>query len=66
MTGVCAAIFLAGSASAQSGAPRLNTHDSYVEDVNRSGDFDIADPVAVFGSIFRNLPERVTVYPTEN
>lgn len=64
--GVCLAALLSDTAASQSGGPRLNTNESYVEDVNRSGDFDISDPVAVFGYVFRNLPERVTVYPTEN
>ena len=67
IAGLCvAALLLPDNASAQSGAPRLTTNESYVDDVNRSGDFDIADPAAVFGYVFRNLPERVTVYPTEN
>jgi hypothetical protein len=46
--------------------PRLTTNESYVEDVGRVGDFDIADPTATFAFVLNALPERVKVYPTEN
>jgi hypothetical protein len=46
--------------------PRLVTHQSYVEDVERRSGLDIADPMAVFGFVINSLPDKVTVYPTEN
>ncbi|MDQ2078968.1 hypothetical protein RA307_02145 [Xanthobacteraceae bacterium Astr-EGSB] len=46
--------------------PRLVTHQSYVEDVERRGGLDVADPMAVFGFVMGSLPDKVTVYPTEN
>jgi hypothetical protein len=52
--------------SGQQGPARLATNESYVEDVGVRGDFDIADPKAVFRFVLNSLPERVKVYPTEN
>lgn len=46
--------------------PRLSTNESYVEDVTRAGEFDIADTKAVFAFVLNALPDRVKVYPTEN
>jgi hypothetical protein len=55
----------AGPAHAQE-APQLQTNQSYVEDVARAAALDVDDPMAVFGFVLSNLPERVKVYPTEN
>jgi hypothetical protein len=60
---VCA--FFVSAASADD-LPRLVTHQSYVEDVVRSGGLDVADPMAVFSFVINSLPDKVTVYPTEN
>ena len=58
---------LAGSAAAQTPEPSaLFTNERYVEEVRRAAGFDIKDPMAVFAFVFGALPERVTVYPTEN
>jgi len=46
--------------------PRLTTNESYVEDVGRVGEFDIADVTATFAFVFNAVPDRVKVYPTEN
>lgn len=46
--------------------PRLYTNESMVEDVTRKSTLAIGDPMAVFAFVLGSLPERVTVYPTEN
>lgn len=46
--------------------PALQTNQAYVEEVMRGGTVDVGDPLAVFGYLMSRLPERVTVYPTEN
>ena len=46
--------------------PRIETNESYIQDLNRSDDFDIADMKAVFAFVLNSLPDRVKVYPTEN
>jgi hypothetical protein len=61
------AAMLAGAATAQeSGAPALETGQSYVEEVLRPTELAIDDPLAVFAFVLNSLPERVAVYPTEN
>lgn len=45
---------------------RLETNQSYVEQVTRPGSLMIDDPMAVFAFVFGSLPDRVKVYPTEN
>jgi hypothetical protein len=47
-------------------APRLVTHESFVEDVLRATELPLADPVAMFAYVLGALPDRVKVYPTEN
>jgi hypothetical protein len=56
---------LAGHAQAD-GLPRLATHQSYVEDVERTTGLDVGDQMAVFAYVMNSLPDKVTVYPTEN
>src|SRR5215210_1506506 len=46
--------------------PQLQTNQSYVEDVTRATTLNVDDPMAVFGFVLSQLPERVKVYPTEN
>jgi hypothetical protein len=61
------AAFFSGNASAQSNdPPKLHLHQSYIEDVLRSGSLDVKDPLAVFAFVLNSLPDRVKVYPTEN
>jgi hypothetical protein len=57
---------LGASAAKAEGLPRLTTHQSYVEDLNRTSGLNLGDPVSVFGFVLGSLPETVTVYPTEN
>ncbi len=46
--------------------PVLHTGQAYVEETMRPSTLDVKDPMAVFGFVFENLPDRVKVYPTEN
>ena len=66
--GLIAAVFPHGSdVFAQTGAPpKLNTNQSYIEDLTRPTVLAIDDPMAVFAFVFNSLPDRVKVYPTEN
>jgi len=57
--------FVSVPASAQD-APQLQTNQAYVEDVTRTTTLNVDDPMAVFGFVMTQLPERVKVYPTEN
>ena len=65
MTAAIAASVL--SAAAQPAElPSLQTNQAYVEEVTRPTTLDVDDPMAVFGFVMGRLPQRVTVYPTEN
>jgi hypothetical protein len=69
-TGILAIAALLASAG-MSGArsedrPRLETHESYVDETMHKTDLAIDDPMAVFAFVFDSLPDRVKVYPTEN
>src|SRR3954452_25307594 len=46
--------------------PRLETNESYVEEVLRPSTLAVGDIMAVFGYVFDSLPDRVKVFPTEN
>jgi len=46
--------------------PRIETNQSYLEEVMRQPSLDISDPISVFAYVLANLPPRVKVYPTEN
>jgi hypothetical protein len=46
--------------------PRLYTNEAFVEDATRTAALAIHDAKEVFAFVFSSLPERVTVYPTEN
>jgi hypothetical protein len=61
-----ALLALAMPAAAQGDAPRLKTNEAYVREVVAKSDLAIDDPMAVFAYVLGSLPERVTVYPTEN
>jgi len=45
--------------------PRLQTNQSYIEEVARPTELDLNDPMAVFAFVIGSLPERVKIYPTE-
>jgi hypothetical protein len=44
----------------------VQTNQSYIEDVTRRMPLPLADKQQMFTYVFDSLPERVTVYPTEN
>jgi hypothetical protein len=66
----CAAPVLLGvaltAAAAETGQPRLYTHESYVEDATRVTELPIKDAVSMFEWVLGSLKDRVKVYPTEN
>ena len=44
----------------------LHTNEAEIGEVLRDGGVTIDDPLAVFATLLKKLPERVQVYPTEN
>jgi hypothetical protein len=54
----------AGAEEAQ--LPKLWTHESYIEEIMRADTLDAGDPLKVFAFVLNSLPDRVTIYPTEN
>jgi hypothetical protein len=64
---VLATMATMGTASAEeAGLPKLQTLESYVDEVTRPTKLAIEDPMAVFEFVLNSLPDRVKVYPTEN
>jgi len=65
---VFAALLVGAAVSGARGddRPRLETHESYVDEIMRGTTLAVDDPVAVFGFVLDSLPDRVKVYPTEN
>jgi hypothetical protein len=47
-------------------APKLMFHQKYIEEVNKKTKLEVENPMAVFEFVMNSLPERVTVYPSEN
>lgn len=46
--------------------PRVDTNQTYLEELKQTSDVDIADPLAIFAIVFASLPASLRVYPTEN
>ena len=46
--------------------PKLQTLEVDIQDVTRIDALDVDDPLKVFAFVLNALPDRVTVYPTEN
>ena len=64
-------VFVASPAPAGPGqdvqtVPSLNTNESFIDELSKSGDLEIEDPGSVLSFVLGSLPERVNVYPTEN
>ena len=70
--GIMVLAWLAGGAAAAFAQARaqdrihLHTNETEIGEVLRDGGVSIDDPLAAFGAVLKNLPERVQVYPTEN
>jgi hypothetical protein len=60
------ALIVSSVATAQSQMPVLHTNQAYIEEATRESSLDVKDARAVFTFVFANLPNEVTVYPTEN
>jgi hypothetical protein len=60
------ALIVSSVATAQSEMPVLHTNQAYIEEATRESSLDVKDAKAVFAFVFANLPDQVTVYPTEN
>lgn len=59
-------IALAQADRAQHGTPALHTNEREIVETLQPTALAIDDPLAVFAFVFRNLPERAQIYPTEN
>lgn len=60
------ALVPAPPAVAQAATPTLSTNQAYIEQVTRTTQLAIDDPMAVFAYVLGSLPDAVKVYPTEN
>jgi hypothetical protein len=60
--GLLASILVATTAVAN----QIRTNEAFVEEMLAEPEFDIQDIDAVFDYVFQQLPDAVTVYPTEN
>jgi len=61
------AVAIAQCATAQAAdPPRLDLHQTYIEEALARVTLDVSDPMAVFAFVFASLPDTVKVYPTEN
>jgi hypothetical protein len=65
LAGPLAVTGFAASANAQDRI-HLYTNAAEIGEVTRDGGVSLADPLAVFNTVLKNLPDRVDVYPTEN
>ena len=54
------------SAAAAADAPKLGTNEAEIAALGERHTLAVDDPMAVFAYVLGSLPERVTVYPTEN
>ncbi len=52
--------------ASQAPQPKLTTNQSYVETVTRTTALEIEKPMSVFAFVHQSLPDKVTVYPSEN
>jgi len=46
--------------------PRIHTNQQFLEDLAIANTLKITDAASVFNMVLESLPERVTIYPTEN
>jgi len=66
MLAVVAAVIPVAHASDVDGRPRIYTNESYIEEVTRSTSLPLSNIDAMLARVFKSLPARVKVYPTES
>ncbi len=67
LAGTAFAVIFAVSAAAEDAAfPKLETHQTDIEELMRTDSLDTGNPLKVFAFVLNSLPDRVKVYPTEN
>lgn len=54
------------NAAANDARPRIFTNQQFLEDLATNNGVNVKDAVSVFRMVLESLPDRVTVYPTEN
>ncbi|MBX9777595.1 MAG: hypothetical protein K2Y71_24715 [Xanthobacteraceae bacterium] len=68
-TGLVAGLLTTGliatAGATESRLPRIHTNQQFLEDIALSNTVKL-DAISVFGMVLDSLPDRVTVYPTEN
>jgi hypothetical protein len=57
---------VATAAANEAARPRIFTNQQFLEDLAINNSVDVKDAVSVFRMVLESLPDRVTVYPTEN
>jgi hypothetical protein len=63
---VLAAGLVASAAATETSRPRIHTNQQFLEDLALKDTLKIKDAASVFQMVLDSLPDRVTVYPTEN
>jgi hypothetical protein len=63
---IAAGLVCSAGVAAAADASAISTNEAYVEGVLSSRGFDINDKKAVFAFVFKQLPDNVKVYPTED
>jgi hypothetical protein len=61
-----AAGLIANAGASDVGLPRVHTNQQFLEDIARKDTLNVTDALSVFRLVLNSLPDRVTVYPTEN
>jgi hypothetical protein len=56
---------IATAGATESRLPRIHTNQQFLEDIALNNTVKL-DAISVFGMVLNSLPDRVTVYPTEN
>jgi len=54
------------SASANEARPRVTTNQQFLEDIALNNTLKVNEALPVFNMVLESLPDRVTIYPTEN
>jgi hypothetical protein len=57
---------IATAAANENARPRIHTNQQFLEDLALNNALDVKNALSVFRMVLESLPDRVTVYPTEN